>query len=238
MKKNRTKNILLVVLLIIFLFFIINIKGQRQLIKIVDKYQIVQPMKSLFNKQEKFNLKVEKEITKIEVNGEEKDIDDPKLAKIDVNRKKINDTNIKIEYTIKVTNTEDIPGSATVVETLPEFLYYNPSDSDLKWLEYDDNLIKADTGVINPGESIVLKFSVNWIGGEDSFGTQSNEVYLENIKNDKNIKEDNKEDNKDTADFILEIKTGNRSTIFVITGVVIIFIEIIITYILIKKNKR
>ena len=72
-----------------------------------------------YYEQFKFNLKVDKEIDNIIVNGEEKQIVDKDFTKVEIYRKSLDTTNVIIEYTIKVINDGELDGSAKIVDEIP-----------------------------------------------------------------------------------------------------------------------
>ena len=67
-----------------------------------------------------FNIAVDKLISKIIVNGEEQNIGNDKLTRVEIYRKNVDDTDVKVEYTIKVKNTGKVDGIATIRENIPE----------------------------------------------------------------------------------------------------------------------
>ena len=65
-------------------------------------------------------------------------------------------------------------------------------------------------------------------------GTLKNQVQLTNVKNEDNIEENNKEDNKDSAEIVISISTGIQKYLILICilGIVLIMICVFI----IKKS--
>lgn len=86
-------------------------KGKMTEEEIIVKY---------YYKRIPFNFKVEKEIDKIILNGEEVEVTDKNKAKVEIKYKDINETKLEVSYKIKVTNTEKIEGIAILEEILPE----------------------------------------------------------------------------------------------------------------------
>ena len=66
-----------------------------------------------------FNIGVEKEITGIIVNGERRAPTSGKLEKVEIYRKSTEDTSVQVEYKIKVMNTGEVSGNATIEENIP-----------------------------------------------------------------------------------------------------------------------
>ena len=67
-----------------------------------------------------FNIGVTKEVTAITVNGERREAENGKLEKVDIYRKSTENTSVQVEYKIKVTNSGEIEGRATIEDKLPE----------------------------------------------------------------------------------------------------------------------
>ena len=185
-----------------------------------------------------FNLDVRKEISRILLNGEEVDISDPKLAKVGVHKKELDSTDIKVEYLIKVINTESIDGSATVVESIPSDMIYVPDESDLSWVEDEDGTIKAETGKIKAGEEKEFKIVFAWTGGENALGLKSNSVKLEDVKGEEGFEEADDKDNQDTAELLIELKTGDKTFMIISAGIFIILLELGAIVIISRKKRE
>ena len=110
-----------------------NEKGEKVVNNTVDVYYYYQA--------KSFNIGVEKEITGIVVNGERKEITNGKLEKVEIYRKKTEETSVQIEYKIKVRNTGEIAGTTTIEENLPEGMKL--ANNDGMWEEQDGKLIKV-----------------------------------------------------------------------------------------------
>ena len=84
-----------------------------------------------------FNIGVEKEITGIIVNGERRAPTNGKLEKVEIYRKAAEDTSVQVEYKIKVSNTGEISGNATIEENIPEGM--SLANNDGTWEEQEGN---------------------------------------------------------------------------------------------------
>ena len=73
-----------------------------------------------YYRKQTFNLSVEKQINRITVNGKEHSLKDG-LDQIDVVASEVQETDIVVTYKIVVSNPGEIEGTATVIESIPEF---------------------------------------------------------------------------------------------------------------------
>ena len=161
-----------------------------------------------YYKKQEFNLKVEKQITKITVNGQEHSLNE-ELDQIDVVSSKVLQTNIEVTYKIIVSNTAEIEGTATIVENIPEY-FSVVEDGSKGWNTVDGTL--QTTVTLQPGETKELNVLLRWKKNSNNFGLQTNEVTLKNISNPANFAESTLEDNKATAEVMLSVKTGGTDT--------------------------
>lgn len=152
---------------------------------------------------------------------------DTKLAKIDLDYKYINSTNLAIKYEITVTNEGDIPGTATkIVDYIPkEFDFSTELNKD--WYTSGQNIetkALADT-IINPGESASITLVLTKSMTESDNGIYANTAEIADIYNEfgeedsDSIPGNNKEGEDDisTANVILGLKTGGPITYITLT---------------------
>ena len=158
-----------------------------------------------YYKKMPFNMKVEKELEKVQVNGSEESVEliNNKLAKLEINYKDINSTNIEIAYKIKVTNTEKIAGTALIEERIPEGFEFIMELSSEGWTLKDGSYI-VQTEEINPGETKEYKVTLRWKPEEENKGQKQNTAKITQTTNTPNYEETTLEDNEDSA--IVEIK--------------------------------
>ena len=158
-----------------------------------------------YYKKMPFNMKVEKELEKVQVNGSEESVEliNNKLAKLEINYKDINSTNIEIAYKIKVTNTEKIAGTALIEERIPEGFEFIMELSSEGWTLKDGSYI-LQTEEINPGETKEYKVTLRWKPEEENKGQKQNTAKITQTTNTPNYEETTLEDNEDSA--IVEIK--------------------------------
>ena len=83
-----------------------------------------------YNKQD-FNIKADKTISELYVNGEKQDVKNNKnnIFQVSINRKEVTKTDLKIRYIIRISNTGEIPGTAgKVTDQIPEGLEFHQED--------------------------------------------------------------------------------------------------------------
>ena len=183
-----------------------------------------------------FNLKIEKIVDSISVNGIENKING-NLGKIEINKKKILTSNIRIKYKIKVSNDSELSGKAQIIENIPRGMKMKLEDN-YGWNIQEENAI-MDTEEIKPGESVEYIVTLEWINTENEIGTKVNIAQLENTENEANFEEKDKTDNKDEANVIISIDTGDESYKQIAIELLLLLIELIlITYILRKVIKK
>lgn len=132
--------------------------------KINDKITVIYYYEPL-----KFNLKVDKKISKITVNGEAKPVSNYDLAKIEIHRKKLNETTVKVEYIIKVTNDGELKGKATLLERIPEG-FDMKQEENKKW-KIHNGIAQIDIDNIEVGQEKEYKVVLEWKKGETNTGT-------------------------------------------------------------------
>ena len=150
------------------------------------------------------------------------------IAKVDLDKKKLEKTVVKFVYKIRVTNEGEIPGYATeVTDYIPEGLEFYVEDGNNKqygWVKSGDDKIVTralETVLLNPGESKELEITFRWINDEKNLGEKINIAEISEDANDYNTEdidstpnnkenpyEKEQEDDDDFALVILSIKTG------------------------------
>lgn len=150
------------------------------------------------------------------------------IAKVELDKKKLNKTVVKFVYKIRVTNEGEIPGYATeVTDYIPEGLEFHVEDGNNKqygWVKSGDDKIVTralETVLLNPGESKELEITFRWINSEKNLGQKiniaeisedANNYNTDDIDSTPNNKEnpykEEQEDDDDFALVILSIKTG------------------------------
>ncbi len=159
---------------------------------------------------------------------------DPEPAvKVELNKKRIENTIVKFRYQIRITNEGEIEGYATEIsDYIPDGLMFNQADNP-KWREEDNKIVTdqlKDT-LLQPGESATVEVVLTWINGEDNLNLKTNVAEISEDDNpsdspDIDSTPNNKkpqEDDIDDAPVILTIVTGLSPTyIALITGTIFI----------------
>lgn len=179
----------------------------------------------------KFDLKLEKKVKQISMrNTKTSKVKkyNNQLAKIDLDYKYINDTQIAVEYEIIVTNEGDISGYATkIIDYLPKEFDFS-SELNKDW--YTNSKGNAETKVlenteIKPGESATITLVLTKNMTENGNGIICNtaeiaETYNELVQKDIDSTEGNNidgEDDQSSANVILGLKTGGAITYISLT---------------------
>lgn len=177
------------------------------------------------------------------------------IAKVELDKKKLNKTVVKFVYKIRVTNEGEIPGYATeVTDYIPEGLEIHVEDGNNKqygWVKSGDDKIVTralETVLLNPGESKELEITFRWINSEKNLGQKINIAEISEDANDYNTDDidstpnnrenpykEEQEDDDDFALVILSIKTGATQFMSYFTLITITFAIVGGGIILIKK---
>ena len=164
------------------------------------------------------------------------------IAKVELDRKKLDKTTVKFVYKIRVTNEGNLPGYATeVTDFIPDGLEFVEEDNQgYGWTKQGDTKVTTralETTLLNPGESAELTIVFRWIKGSDNLGLKTNiaeitEDYneydssdIDSTPNDiERPYEKEQEDDDDFALVILSLKTGKEAeyTLFIISMVALL----------------
>lgn len=182
-----------------------------------------------------FSLKLDKSISKIIVtnkNGSKTyDFNDSSLAKVEVASKELSESNVVIQYKLKVTNVGEIAGYAkTIVDYLPKSLTFNSSlNSD--WYKKGNNLYTSSLSntMIEPGESQEVTLTLTKKMTEANTGLTNNKAEIQTAYNNFGLpntitKENKEETNMGSADAIIGVKTGTATSYIALTLTIIIVI--------------
>ena len=148
------------------------------------------------------------------------------VAKVELDKKKLNKTTVKFAYKIRVTNEGEIAGYATeVTDFIPEGLEFKAEDNKKHgWVKEGENKVTTralETVLLEPGESAELEIVFRWKNDKNNLGVKTNiaeitEDYNEHNskdidstpKNKKDPYEKEQEDDDDFALVVLSLKTG------------------------------
>ena len=163
------------------------------------------------------------------INTNHKYTDNPEaVAKVELDRKKWNKTDVKYEFGIRVTNEGQIPGYATEVsDYIPDGLEFHKEDNPL-WTLKDPKTAVTDQlakKLLQPGESVEIKIILRWKKAENNMGVKTNWAEISKDQNEYGVRDKDsvpgnkkpKEDDIDDAPVALTIATGAVPTYFTIT---------------------
>ena len=185
-----------------------------------------------------FNIGVEKEITGIIVNGERRAVTNGKLEKVEIYRKSTESTSVQVEYKIKVSNTGEVRGNATIEENIPAGM--SLANNDGTWEEQEGKLIKV-IPEIGAGETKEYTVLLNWNTSGNNMGEKANEVKLVETGNVPGFKDNNDKDNTSNANVIISVETGELPIGLLIALVALVGLETVTlryAVVLTKKQKK
>lgn len=199
--------------------------------------------------QAKFDLKLDKYVNKIIVQNKKGiktyNYGESTLAKVELDRKYINNTNVIIEYKIKVTNEGELDGYVTsIADYLPEDVKFN-AELNNNW--YVENQVAYSTSLANtklaPGETAEITLIVTKATTDSNTGIINNRAEIYDAYNELGIVDiDSRpgnnvttEDDYGKADVILGIKTG-RMVLYIGLSMTLLTISAISIYLIKKKN--
>lgn len=172
-----------------------------------------------------FDLSLNKSLTQIKMADGKKTkaipYENKKLGKIEVDAKRINNTNLVIEYTMTITNKGNVAGYAKkIVDYLPKELEFS-SNLNKDWYTSGETLVctALENELIKPGETKEVKLLLTKKMNENATGTVTNKAEITETYNDQGLlDEKNAEDDANSsANVIIGIKTGGPVTYAVLT---------------------
>ena len=185
-----------------------------------------------------FNIGVEKEITGIIVNGERRAPTNGKLEKVEIYRKSTESTSVQVEYKIKVSNTGEVSGNATIEENIPEGM--SLANNDGTWEEQEGKLIKV-IPELGAGETKEYTVLLNWEQTGENMGEKANEVKLVETGNVPGFVDNNDKDNTSNANVIISVETGELPIGLIIALIALVGLETVTlryAVVLTKRQKR
>ena len=183
-----------------------NLVEEPKDVEITSKEQIV----TYSYKKKIFNMEVYKTVKDGSIDGEQKTFANGKFTKLDIPVKKVNNSKVKIRYSVKVKNTGEIKGSAIVAEYLPEYFEMLPEENP-DWT-FENGKILSKEVELNPNEEKELIVTLTWKNGRENFGNIVNKVEIDKTKSDAGFDETDSEEEKkgkdNKATVVLMVKTG------------------------------
>ena len=200
-----------------------------------------------YYEKQKFNLSVDKWVSRVSVDGigqvaqnyNTKD----QIYKLDIHRNKVNTAEVKITYTIRVTNIGEIEGTTNrITEVIPQGYNFNQEDNKTYWEENNGILTTEELKeeIIKPGEYREIEVVLRWNKGDGNFGQKNNTVVINELSNPAGYEDVNEEDNSDRSEMLLTVATGLDSAdkaivIGIIEIVLIITLGLLLSY---KKKEK
>ncbi len=193
-----------------------------------------------------FNLSVDKWVSKVSLNGittgardyETKD----QLYKLDIHRNKVANADLKVTYTIRISNKGEIEGTVgKITELIPAGFSFHQEDNDLYWEEAGGILITESLKdqKIQADEIKEIQLVLRWNPSEENFGSKNNSVIIGNLNNPAGYQDIDKEDNQAKSEMLLTIATGlDRNDRIVIIGIVQIVLAISVGLLVSYKKKE
>ena len=223
----------------------ITINGQTRIAAITE--EIIVSDNNIYNidlgliSNPKFDLKLDKSVTRIIVQTENKTdeyiYNDTKLAKKDLIGRDINNTSIIVEYKLKVTNEGAIAGYVKkIADYMPSEMKFNSELNSDWYTNGDGTLYNSSLAniLIKPGESKEVTLTLTKKMTENNLGLYNNTAEIYEAYNDLGLEDydstpGNKkaeEDDISSADVLITLKTGeviiiSAIAVIAITGVCI-----------------
>ena len=172
-----------------------------------------------------FDLSLNKTLTQIQMadgkTTKSVSFDHEKLGKIEVDGKRINSTNLVIEYTMTITNNGNVAGYAKkIVDYVPDSLSFSSSLNN-NWYASGNTVVctSLENELINPGESKEVKLLLTKKMDENGTGTVTNKAEITETYNDQGLLDATSEndDTNSSANVIIGIKTGGPVTYILLT---------------------
>lgn len=200
-------------------------------------------------KAEKFDLQLEKTISKVVVQNSEGtktyDYNNETLAKIEIAAKKVAGTTVVIEYNIKVTNIGQVEGYVKdIVDYMPSDLSFS-SELNKDWYQKGNNVEcnSLANEKLAAGESKTIKLTATKTITEDNTGLINNTAEIGESYNEQGITDINStagnkkqgENDMGSADVIISIKTGGEA-IYITLGITVVALLGAGIYIIRKKT--
>lgn len=168
-----------------------------------------------FIQGEKFDLKLDKSISRVIIQNNKgttvKQFNQAKLAKIELDSKQINNSNVIIEYSIRVTNEGELAGYVNeIIDDKPADLSFS-SEMNTNWYQTTNGNVcsrELNNQLLAPGETKTIRLTLIKNMNQDNTGTIINTAKINKASNDYRIQDSNEENDRSTAEVIISINTG------------------------------
>ena len=146
------------------------------------------------------------------LNGQNVEITDNKLTKVEIKTSEIKNTELIARYNIKVTNEGEQEGKIKIEDTIPEG--YEILEKPEYWKQKGERTVEAEIE-LEAGQSKDLELELRWLNREENLGSRSNRAKIEGQE-----EETNTQDNISEATIIISIKTGIKVSIIIIMMII------------------
>ena len=228
----------------------ITLQGREYLVAMTATIEVsdsnISNIDAGFIRAEKFDLKLDKSVNKIIIQDSRgttvTQFNKEKLAKVEVDAKRINGARIIIEYQIDITNEGEIAGYVNrVTDYMPKDLTFS-SEMNTNWYQTADGDLSSNAlsnELINPGETKTLTLTLIKDLNSNNTGNIVNQAELTEVSNslssnDIDSTPNNKisgEDDMSSAEVLVSIRTGGpivyTTLIFIITAILVAGIYLI-----------
>ena len=199
-----------------------------------------------YYEKETFSMKVDKWINNVTVDGipqgGQSESTKDELYKVEIRRTKTSSADVRVTYTIRISNIGEIEGSVGLLtELIPSGFSYYQEDNDINWTNNDGVLTTTDLkdDIIEPGKTKDIKITLRWNAADDNFGEKDNTAVLSEINNPAGYKDVNKDDNISKSQMLMTIATGlDKNDRILIIAIVQIVLVITIGLLLSYKKKN
>lgn len=234
----------------------LEINGQKQTVGVTDIITVEESNITNINiglkVAKKFDMKLEKFVKSITVSNtvenKKYDFEDSNLAKVDINKKYIDQTTIITEYVIKVTNVGDVEGYVKkIVDYLPSD-YTFVSTINTGWYKEGQEVYNTllENEKLLPGESKEVTLTVSKKMTQNNTGVIVNSAEIAESYNEKGLKDinstagnrNNSENDYGTAEVIVSIKTGGVLLTTTIIGMIIVMICLAVYVIKLRRRDK
>ena len=159
------------------------------------------------------------------------------VVKVELNKKKLDKTEVKYVYSIKITNEGEIEGYATeITDRIPDGLeFYEEDNTEYNWKTEEDGKVTTDylkDTLLQPGESAIIQIVLRWRKDENNLGQKVNVAEISDDDNPYDIPDidsvpdNNKdgEDDQDEAIVVLSLVTGSARVYIVLTITIMVIL--------------
>ena len=156
------------------------------------------------------------------------------VVKVELNKKKLANTQVKYVYSIKVTNEGQIEGYAKeLTDRIPAGLaFYEEDNKEYNWKIGENGMVTTDylaNKLLKPGESAIVQIVLRWENSGSNLGQKVNVAEITKDENPYGVPDldstpnNNKdgEDDQDQAIVVLSLTTGSAPMYIALTTIIV-----------------